>query len=307
MATTVVTADREFPRALALRARAIAPARALTLARLPARPLALPPLAAAAAKPAAVVAVAAVAAHVKENHGGAGSDRVKSIVFGGLDGVITTFSIVAAVAGASLPIETALLMGFSNLIADGISMGLGDFLSSKAEHEYEASESEREQLEFEADREGEVREQVELFEKAGVTPEDAAMLASTLSRYPAVFHAVHLPAELGIAPPDDDASPGVDGVVTFGSFLLFGSVPMWTYLFTFLAKYRDERGVFGITCLTTMLTMFALGVTQASITRQNRLKAGLLMTLNGSVAAASAFLVGWGLEHAIGTGTTSNH
>jgi hypothetical protein len=248
-----------------------------------------------------------VAAHVKENHGGAGSDRVKSIVFGGLDGVITTFSIVAAVAGASLPIETALLMGFSNLIADGISMGLGDFLSSKAEHEYEASESSRERLEFEANKESEVQEQVALFEKAGVTPQDAVMLAATLSRYPEVFHAVHLPAELGIAPPDEDASPGIDGVVTFGSFLLFGSVPMWTYLFTFLARYRDERGVFGITCLTTMLTMFALGVTQAAITRQNRLRAGFLMTLNGSVAAASAFLVGWGLEQAIGTGSTSNH
>ncbi len=58
------------------------------------------------------------------------SDFVKSIVFGGLDGVITTFSIVAASAGASLNVQTALLLGVSNLIADGISMGVGDFLSS---------------------------------------------------------------------------------------------------------------------------------------------------------------------------------
>ena len=76
--------------------------------------------------------IQSVREHIAENHGGLGSDRIKSVVFGGLDGVITTFSIVSAVAGASLSIETALLMGFSNLIADGISMGLGDFLSSKA-------------------------------------------------------------------------------------------------------------------------------------------------------------------------------
>jgi hypothetical protein len=54
---------------------------------------------------------------------------IKSVVFGGLDGIITTFSIVAAVAGASLSVEVVLLMGFANLIADGISMGLGDALS----------------------------------------------------------------------------------------------------------------------------------------------------------------------------------
>ena len=252
---------------------------------------------------AAAAAAATTAAHLAENHGGTGSERVKSIVFGGLDGVITTFSIVAAVAGASLPIETALLMGFSNLIADGISMGLGDFLSSKAEHEYEASESKREMWEFDANKDAEVKEQVGLFEQSGVSPADAELLATTLARYPAVFHAVHLHAELGIAPPDAGASPGIDGVVTFLAFLAFGSVPVLTYLFTYLGGYRNAQGIFGITCATTILTMFLLGVTQAHITRQNRLRAGLFMTLNGSVAAASAYLVGWGLEHAIGTGS----
>lgn len=193
-------------------------------------------------------------------------------------------------------------MGFSNLIADGISMGLGDFLSSKAEHEYEASESKREQWEFDANKAGEVEEQVELFRKAGVSDAHARLLAETLACYPAVFHSVHLHAELGITPPDADASPGIDGLVTFFSFLAFGSVPVLTYLFTFLGGYRNAQGIFGITCATTILTMFMLGVTQAHITRQNRLRAGLLMTLNGSVAAASAYIVGWGLEHLIGSG-----
>jgi hypothetical protein len=51
-----------------------------------------------AAAPVVKPALGSTAAHVAENHGGAGSERVKSIVFGGLDGVITTFSIVAAVS-----------------------------------------------------------------------------------------------------------------------------------------------------------------------------------------------------------------
>lgn len=59
----------------------------------------------------------------EEKHGGFGSEFVKSLVFGGLDGVITTFSTIASVAGGALPIETVLVLGFANLIADGIAMG----------------------------------------------------------------------------------------------------------------------------------------------------------------------------------------
>jgi len=103
-----------------------------------------------------------VVAH-KEVHGGAGSSRGKSIVFGGLDGVITTFSIVAAVAGASLPPQTAILMGFSNLIADALSMGLGDFLSSKAELEFELAESSREKAEFVSSPAAEIHEHAQLL------------------------------------------------------------------------------------------------------------------------------------------------
>ena len=39
-------------------------------------------------------------------------------------------------------------MGFANLFADGLSMGFGDFLSSKAEHEYATTEKKREKWEF---------------------------------------------------------------------------------------------------------------------------------------------------------------
>ena len=68
-----------------------------------------------------------------EVHSGEASGYIKSLVFGGLDGIITTFAIVAAVDGAGLDTNTVILMGVANLIADAISMGLGDYISSKAE------------------------------------------------------------------------------------------------------------------------------------------------------------------------------
>lgn len=62
--------------------------------------------------------------------------NIKSIVYGGMDGIITTFAVVSGVAGAGLNPAIALIMGFANLIADGISMGIGDYSSTRAEDEY---------------------------------------------------------------------------------------------------------------------------------------------------------------------------
>lgn len=58
---------------------------------------------------------------------------LKAAVFGANDGIITTFAVVAGVAGAGLHSRVILIMGIANLLADGLSMGVGDFLGEKAE------------------------------------------------------------------------------------------------------------------------------------------------------------------------------
>ncbi len=62
-----------------------------------------------------------------------GGEFLKSAIYGGLDGMITTYSVVMGSAGASLGTGVVLILGISNMIGDGISMSLGDYLSSKAE------------------------------------------------------------------------------------------------------------------------------------------------------------------------------
>ncbi len=69
-------------------------------------------------------------------------------MFGGLDGIITTFAVVAASVGGNLSSDVILLMGFANLIADGLSMGFGDYLSSQAEVDYTKAEHTREKWEL---------------------------------------------------------------------------------------------------------------------------------------------------------------
>ena len=78
-----------------------------------------------------------------EIHSGAKSEYIKSLVFGGLDGIITTFAVVSAGAGAELEARVVILLGCANLVSDGISMGLGDYFSEKAEQEGEDAKRER--------------------------------------------------------------------------------------------------------------------------------------------------------------------
>ncbi len=58
-------------------------------------------------------------------------EHLKGVLFGGLDGILTSFAIVAGSTGGNLDWEVILVLGFSNIFADAISMGVGEYLSSK--------------------------------------------------------------------------------------------------------------------------------------------------------------------------------
>ncbi len=62
-------------------------------------------------------------------------DYLGEFVYGGIDGAITTFAVVAGATGARLSTAVVIILGFANLVADGFSMGVGSYLSSKSELE----------------------------------------------------------------------------------------------------------------------------------------------------------------------------
>lgn len=59
-------------------------------------------------------------------------------IYGGVDGVVTTFAIIAGVVGAQLSTEVVLILGSANLLADGFSMAVSNYLSAKSEHDLDA-------------------------------------------------------------------------------------------------------------------------------------------------------------------------
>ncbi|OUS47573.1 Ccc1 family, partial [Ostreococcus tauri] len=214
---------------------------------------------------------------------------VKSLVFGGLDGTITTFAVVAASKGGGLDANVVLLMGFANLVADGLSMGFGDYLSSKAELEYARTEKKREKWELENYPEGEKREMIELYMARGMTEEDATSVINTLAKYKNFFLDLMMVEELGLMPPDETDSPAKNGLVTFCAFGLFGFIPLIPYVFGRAIGGASANAMFGSACALTAFTMAALGAAKAKFTNQQVGMSALYMLINGSLAALSAY------------------
>jgi VIT1/CCC1 family predicted Fe2+/Mn2+ transporter len=57
---------------------------------------------------------------------------IGDLVYGANDGIITTFAVVAGVAGGALSHTAVLVVGAANLAADGLSMAVGNFLAIRA-------------------------------------------------------------------------------------------------------------------------------------------------------------------------------
>ncbi|MGI6418618.1 MAG: VIT1/CCC1 transporter family protein [Thermoguttaceae bacterium] len=235
---------------------------------------------------------ATVAAHsvrAEEKHQHEHGQYLKSAVYGGLDGIVTTFAVVAGVGGAQLSTGVVLILGFANLVADGLSMAVGDYLSTKAELEYQRAERRREQWEVENYPEGEKRELVELYVEKGMPEDDAKTIAEIMSRHKETWIEVMMVEELGIVASGE--SPIKNAVVTFFSFAIFGLVPLAAFIAVLLVPLV-KFDAFTVAGLLTAITLFALGAIKVRITGKNWFKSGLETLLVGGLAAAAAYAVG---------------
>ena len=233
-----------------------------------------------------------------EKHGSEASDYVKSVVFGGLDGIMTVFAIVTASAGGNADWQTILVFGFSNVIADAFSMGFGEFVSGDAERDHALMERSREAWEVENCKEMEMQEMVEVYQEKGINEEDAKTIVGIISKDPQMFVDFMMIDELGILiDVDDKWGPLKQGFVMFLSFILFGSVPLIAYLGG-TGKGLDT--VFAISCFLTGVALVILGALSGYLTGVSIPKSALIMVFNGCVSGGVSFGVSSMVGNAIG-------
>lgn len=224
-----------------------------------------------------------------EQHTGVGSQYIGEFVYGGLDGIITTFAVVSGVVGASLDARIILVLGIANLLADGFSMATGSFLSTKSEQELYHRERAREAWEVENFPEGEKQELYEIFHGKGHSEDDARQLAEIISRRPEHWIDTMMVDELGLTV--DDRNPWHNALATFAAFLIAGVVPLLVYLVGLAVPIASSTAFF-ISVVLSGAALFGLGAAKVLVTGQHTLRSGTEMLLVGGLAALVAYGVG---------------
>lgn len=228
-----------------------------------------------------------------ELHSGPTGTLIGPIVYGGLDGIVTTFAVVSGVAGADLGSGVILILGLANLFADGVSMAVGSYLSSKSEHEYYLRERRTERWEIEQFPEAERAELIGLYRERGYPDADAHGLTEIQTRRPESWINAMMAEEHGLL--DVEVNPLHRGLATFGAFVVAGSVPLLAFLFGLLFPFVADIA-FPLSAILSALALFGLGAAKVFVTERQLVRSGLEMLLVGGLAAGVAYLVGFFLQ-----------
>ncbi len=221
------------------------------------------------------------------------SAYVKEIVYGGNDGIVTTFAVVAGFTGAnagtstlSYSFMTVLLFGFANLFADGAAMGLGNFLSVRADQHLYKSIKAKERHEIKVDEKAERMETEFILKEQGFTPEQAKQLTDIYATNPDYWVKFMMNEEIQLPNPEKD-NPLFKGIATFFSFLLFGFIPLIPYLFS-----QEPATAFLTACFFTLGALALIGVVRSKASNEPMLRAVAEVLAIGGTAATIAYLVG---------------
>lgn len=209
----------------------------------------------------------------------------KDIVFSANDGIVTTFAVIAGVAGADLSSGVILIIGFANLFADGFSMATGNYLGTKSEHDLYHREELIEDHEIEHMRHKEIEEVKHILIEKGYNEDDAVKMTELISKNKQYWIDFMMHEEMGLFAPDSD-SPFKKGAVTFVSFFIAGFIPIIPYLIGY------NESTFIVASVITAIELFIIGSLRHFFTDRNWLYSGFEMLFVGGSAALMAYIVG---------------
>ncbi len=220
--------------------------------------------------------------------------RLREVVFGAQDGIISTVALTTSVAAAVGTTSTVLVAGVAAIAAGVISMAAGAYLGSRAEQDVRDGEIARELRELEEKPAEEFAELVILLQREGQTYENAVHLANDIAQDQTLWLNTLLEKELGISP-DISGSPVKDALVMGVSFGLSAILPIAPYFFLAVSPVT-----IGLSIGLSLVGLFALGLTKGRIVRKSPLLQGLEILGIGAASAALGYALGELLPRVLG-------
>jgi vacuolar iron transporter family protein len=222
----------------------------------------------------------------ESRHRSVGGNAIRAAVLGGNDGLISNFSLIMGIAGASAQQEGVLLAGVAGLLAGSLSMSLGEWISVKSSQELYENQMQIEMEELETNPEGEQKELALIYIAKGIPEGQAHQMASEIMKDKTHAHEVLVKEELGI---DIDELKGSAIEAAIYSFLMFAFgaiIPVLPFIFT-----NGMKAVI-ISVAVSGCGLFLIGAAITLFTGKNVWYSGFRQVLFGLAAAAITFGIG---------------
>jgi VIT1/CCC1 family predicted Fe2+/Mn2+ transporter len=214
---------------------------------------------------------------------------LRDLVYGAVDGTVTTFAVVAGAAGARLSAAVVIILGIANLVADGFSMGVSNFLGSRAERQLEERARREEEDHLLRMPEGEREEVRQIFAVKGFSGDVLDRAVEIITSDRRLWLETMMREELGFAL--DVASPLRAAAATFGAFVAVGFLPLAPFVYDLLLP-GDLLRPFSWSAFMTGTAFFTVGALKSRFVDETWWISGLKTLGMGGAAAALAYVIG---------------
>ena len=218
--------------------------------------------------------------------------RLREVVFGAQDGILSTLALVTSVAVAVDQTSIVLVAGLAGALAGMISMATGAYLGSRAEQDVQRAEIAREAEELETKPAEELAELTVIFQREGRSYAEARHMADEIAQDKDLWLRTLVEKELGISP-DDTSSPVKDGFAMGLSFIVAALVPVVPHM------VLNGGTAIGVAVAVSLLGLFVLGVGKGRLVQRSPLFQGLEILGIGAVSAAIGFALGDGIPRLV--------
>ena len=212
-----------------------------------------------------------------------GRGVLRDVVLGGIDGAVTTFAIVAGVAGAGLSPFVVVALGLANVLADGFSMAAGNYSGAKADLDNLRRIKTVEEGHIARNPDGERREVRGILARKGLSGQVLEEATDEITADRDNWIALMVEGEYGLG--GVDPHPMGSALATFGAFLVAGMVPLLPFLLAM-------PNAFSVSAWMTMGVFFAIGCLKSRWSLAPWWRSGLETLIIGGVAAIIAYFVG---------------
>ena len=211
--------------------------------------------------------------------------RLREVVFGAQDGLLSTVALVTSLAVAFESQTTVVVAGLAGALPGMISMATGALLGSRAERDVQRAEIEREAREIDANPAEELAELVVLFQREGMTYYEARQLADEISQDRDLWLKTLVEKELGIST-EETTSPAKDALVMGLAFITGAAVPLVPHFFL------TGSTAIGVSVGATLAGLFSLGLLKGRLVERSPLLQGLEILGIGTISAGIGYALG---------------